>query len=242
MRVSALVHKFLLVSVALCAQSAFAESKFPTIKIDAGVFDAKLGTQVGKFSQSGNLKGLFKVQKQMVKQVLTKVGVNVESLPPQVIESINKIPTTSFQAFTSFSTGLDALDKGDYKAASQAFEQATKLDPGFGLAKQMQKITPTVNTSLGALSKGALTKAKGNAQADQQQAEDKGQGKVVEAPADAAGGDAASADGAEGGDGPGDAEGGDTSGDAEGGDGSGDAEGGEKSGDAEGGEKSGDPE
>ena len=90
---------------------------------DAGV--AATGTG------SDRLQALFDVEKQVVFQLLGKMGV---TLTPAEQTAISERPTKDLEAFLLYSRGLTAQDQGNYSAASQAFSAAAARDPGFGAA------------------------------------------------------------------------------------------------------------
>ena len=131
-----------------------------SIKIQGNIYDTTLKQNVGTYTQSGNLKSMFKVQKQFVKDVLREIGVNINGLSAETLNALNEIPTNSFEAFKAFSIGLDYLDQGDFAQASQAFSNATKIDPNFGLAKSLERATPRSNQSVAQLLGKVLGEAK----------------------------------------------------------------------------------
>jgi TolB-like protein len=90
---------------------------------DAGV--AATGTG------SDRLQALFDVEKQVVFQLLGKMGI---TLTPAEQTAISERPTRDLEAFLLYSKGLTAQDQGNYAAASQAFTQAAARDPGFTAA------------------------------------------------------------------------------------------------------------
>jgi TolB-like protein len=90
---------------------------------DAGV--AATGTG------SDRLQALFDVEKQVVFQLLGKMGI---TLTPGEQTAISERPTRDIEAFLLYSRGLAAQDQGNFAAASQAFSAAAVRDPGFSAA------------------------------------------------------------------------------------------------------------
>lgn len=80
---------------------------------------------------SDRLQALFDVEKQVVLQLLGKMGI---TLTPAEQTAISERPTHDLQAFLLYSRGLSAQDQGNYGAAAQAFSAAAARDPGFGAA------------------------------------------------------------------------------------------------------------
>jgi len=77
------------------------------------------------------LQALFDVEKQVVFQLLAKLGI---AITPAERVAISERPTHDLQAFLLYSRGLAAQDQGDFAGATQAFQAAVQRDPGFGAA------------------------------------------------------------------------------------------------------------
>lgn len=90
---------------------------------DAGV--AATGTGADR------LQALFDVEKQVVFQLLGKMGI---TLTPAEQTAISERPTRDLEAFLLYSRGLQAQDQGNFGAASQAFSAAAARDPSFSAA------------------------------------------------------------------------------------------------------------
>jgi len=84
-------------------------------------------------SQADRLQALFEVEKAVVLQLLTKLGI---TLTPAERVAISERPTRDIQAFLLYSRGLEAQDRGDFAAAAQAFGSAAQRDPGFRAASR----------------------------------------------------------------------------------------------------------
>lgn len=106
---------------------------------DAGV--AATGTGADR------LQALFDVEKQVVFQLLGKMGI---TLTPAEQTAISERPTRDLEAFLLYSRGLQAQDQGNFGAASQAFSAAAARDPGFsaaGAAAQSSEQTQSATTT-----------------------------------------------------------------------------------------------
>ena len=99
-----------------------------TFRVDAGF----IGTQDGSLQQvkdvSGSLEEYFKLQKELVFNIIDQMGI---TLSDQEREAIQIIPTESYLAFAAYSKGLDLEDKGNYKEAAEQYQEATNIDPSF---------------------------------------------------------------------------------------------------------------
>ena len=110
--------------------------------------ETQTGSNLGSNSNSVGMADFFKAQKQAVYHILQQVGVDPESLPPDIRSAIDEPQTTSYKALEAFSNGLDQLDKEQFDAAKGFFEQAVELDPGFRLAEGLRDAMPEVNQTI----------------------------------------------------------------------------------------------
>jgi tetratricopeptide (TPR) repeat protein len=106
------------------------------LRFDPQIVSSKTGEVSLPEEQVGYLREFFKMQKQMVFDVLDKLGI---ALTAQARDSLAHIPTESFDAFMAYSRGLDYRDRGEYDAAKNEFALAVKLDPGFQEAAEQQR-------------------------------------------------------------------------------------------------------
>jgi TolB-like protein len=79
------------------------------------------------------LDQLFALEKNIVFGLFTDLGVQLTTAERNAIE---QRPTRSLQAFLAYSRGLELEDQGSFDDASRAFDNAVRLDPGFGAAVQ----------------------------------------------------------------------------------------------------------
>jgi hypothetical protein len=81
-------------------------------------------------------KQLLDLEKQLVLGLATELGIQLTEAERQRI--LQQGPK-NLAAFLAYSQGLDALDRGDYRAAAAAFSQASRADPSFQAARQQQQ-------------------------------------------------------------------------------------------------------
>ena len=115
------------------------------LNINGITIDTASGKSLGSLSSQGGMEEFTKLQKELVMTIIKQLGIDFQSLPPQVRGQIEKPQTTNPQALASFSKGLDLADKGQFQAAAAAFKEAVKNDPGFALASGMARLMPHVN-------------------------------------------------------------------------------------------------
>ncbi|MBA3854705.1 MAG: hypothetical protein C0503_09825 [Gemmatimonas sp.] len=99
--------------------------------IESNVIDVNTGALAAPVSVTNQLDNLFAMQKQLVFQVFTQLGV---TLTPAERQLVDRQATTNLNAFLAYSRGLLAADDGRFEDASRYFQEARSLDPGFGAA------------------------------------------------------------------------------------------------------------
>ncbi len=119
------------------------------LSINSMTLDTASGKSLGNISKRGEMMNFFQVQKEMVFNTLSHLGVKLEDLPPKLRQEIEKPQTTNAQAFAAFAKAVDKADKGQFAQAAQLFKQAAKLDPAFGLAKGMAVLMPKFDLAPG---------------------------------------------------------------------------------------------
>ncbi|MBI4535480.1 MAG: hypothetical protein HY708_04320 [Ignavibacteriae bacterium] len=83
-------------------------------------------------TQTDALENLFRLQKDLVFDVLDKMGITLTRVERERIE---RIPTRNLQAFILYSIGIERDDARDFDGAAVYYQQAVSLDPGFSQAK-----------------------------------------------------------------------------------------------------------
>jgi tetratricopeptide (TPR) repeat protein len=98
---------------------------------------------------SGSFKQLLDLEKQLVFGLASDLGIQLTEAEKQRI--LRQGPK-NLAAFLAYSKGLDALDRGDYRAAAGHFNAAVRADPSFQAAAQQQQAAeaaPAVQASPG---------------------------------------------------------------------------------------------
>ena len=107
------------------------------------------GTVRAGAQANGTFKQLLDLEKQLVFSVATQLGIQLTQAERQRI--LREGPK-NLVAFLAYGEGLDALDRGDYRAAAVAFTAAVRADPSFQQAQQQRQAAeaaPAVQASPG---------------------------------------------------------------------------------------------
>ena len=115
------------------------------LNINGVTIDTGSGNTLGTLNSRGGMDEFSKLQKEMVFSVLKHLGIDPQSLPPQIRGQIERPQTNNAQALEAFARGLDLADKGQFADAAAAFKEAAKSDPGFTLATTMSRLMPSFN-------------------------------------------------------------------------------------------------
>jgi TolB-like protein len=94
------------------------------------------GTVRSGAEANGTFKALLDLEKQLVFSLATQLGIQLTDAERQRI--LRQGPR-NLAAFLAYSQGLDALARGDYRAASVAFSAAVRADPNFQEAHEQQQ-------------------------------------------------------------------------------------------------------
>jgi hypothetical protein len=94
------------------------------------------GTVRSGAQASGTFKQLLDLEKQLVFGLTTQLGIQLTEAERQRI--LRQGPK-NLAAFLAYSQGLEALDRGDYRAAATAFSAAVRADPSFQQAHEQQQ-------------------------------------------------------------------------------------------------------
>ena len=96
-----------------------------------GTGEVRTGAQA-----NGTFKHLLELEKQLVFSIAIQLGIELTEAERQRI--LRQGPR-SLAGFLSYSEGLEAMDRGDYRAAAAAFNSAVRADPSFSAARQQQQ-------------------------------------------------------------------------------------------------------
>ena len=108
--------------------------------------EVRAGAQV-----NGTFKQLLDLEKQLVFGIATQLGIQLTEAERQRI--LREGPK-NLTAFLAYSEGLEAMDRGDYRAAAASFSAAVQADPSFQQAQEQQQAAeaaPLVQTGPGDL-------------------------------------------------------------------------------------------
>ncbi len=148
-------------------QGAINQVGAQNLRVDAAVVDVPTSEIKGTASGADLLEQIFNLEKKIALDLFTQLGVNLTVSERNAVE---QRPTRSLAAFLSYSRGLRAEDEGRYDEASRYFQEAVRLDPGFGAAQQKSQevravatgadvTASTVEVSLKGTSEGAVVSA-----------------------------------------------------------------------------------
>jgi TolB-like protein len=135
-----------LVGAAQVVEGQFATGPRDQVRLDATVVRVADAQVAAAGSNADQLRALFDIEKAVVLELLTKLGI---TLTPAERVAISERPTRDVTAFLLYSRGLEAEDRGDFAAAAQAFQQATRLDPGFRAAAEHATASQAAEASVG---------------------------------------------------------------------------------------------
>jgi tetratricopeptide (TPR) repeat protein len=116
------------------------------LRLDAAMVRASDAQVAATGSGRDQLNLLFDLEKSVVFQLLTKMGV---PLTPAESIAISERPTRDLQAFLLYSRGLEAQDRGDFQAASANFRAASQRDPSFQAAAQQAQSSDAAQSASG---------------------------------------------------------------------------------------------
>jgi tetratricopeptide (TPR) repeat protein len=140
-----------LIRASKLVKGSFINLEGDKIRLDANFIETQDGTYKQVNNVSGNLGDYFKLQKELVFNMIANLGI---TLTDKEREDIQIIPTESFLAFVAYSKGLDSEDKGMYSEALQQYREAANLDPGFKQAGIKVNEVQHMQSSAGDFEKG----------------------------------------------------------------------------------------
>jgi len=111
------------------------------LTLDARLVTVADGTFGTPATVSNSLDALFAMEKQLAFALFDRLGVTLTPAERQLVE---RRPTTNLNAFLAYSRGLQATDDGRFEDAARYFDDASSLDPAFGLAAVRAQATTAV--------------------------------------------------------------------------------------------------
>ena len=109
-------------------QGSIQEPAPAQVQLDASAINSVNASVAASGSAGGQMEQILDAQKQIVFQLLDRLGVQVTPAERQALE---ERPTRNLQAFLLYSRGLAAEDAGDFGGAASLFNQAAQRDPSF---------------------------------------------------------------------------------------------------------------
>jgi tetratricopeptide (TPR) repeat protein len=103
------------------------------LRVDAAVVSVPTTEIQGTAQGAEQIEQLFNLEKKIALDLFRELGVTLTVAERNAVE---QRPTRSLAAFLAYSRGLVAEDDGRFDAAGRFFDDAARLDPGFGAARQ----------------------------------------------------------------------------------------------------------
>lgn len=103
------------------------------LRVDAAIVNTQTAAVSSGAATESSLDQLFTMEKTIVLQLFDSLGVRLTTAERNAIE---QRPTRSLQAFLAYSRGLRLEDQGLYDDAARSFNDAVRIDPSFGQARQ----------------------------------------------------------------------------------------------------------
>ncbi len=112
------------------------------LRVDASVIDVPTTRIAGSAQDDRALDQLFTIEKNVVFGLFQAMSITLTTAERNAIE---QRPTRSLAAFLAYSRGLALEDQGRYDEAGRFFQDAVRLDPGFGAAQQKSQETKALS-------------------------------------------------------------------------------------------------
>ena len=117
-----------LLRAGLLYSGSFSINEEQDLKMDVNSWDIVNNNMGNWLNKSGKMEDIFLIEKELVFAIINQLGIQLNN---EEREQIQLIPTKNINAFLEYSKGLEMLDNGQYKEASQYFSRAAEMDPGF---------------------------------------------------------------------------------------------------------------
>ncbi|HUV31441.1 MAG TPA: tetratricopeptide repeat protein [Acidobacteriota bacterium] len=123
------------------------------IRLDGAIVSTVDSTSDVTEPSEGKLVDFFRVQKELVFNILDDLGVELTAAER---DAIREVPTESFLAFLSYCRGLEYRNRGLLEEARNEFQQAVNQDENFSAARQEME---SAATGISAMQQGGVTAA-----------------------------------------------------------------------------------
>jgi len=110
---------------------ALATPQADTFRMDALATDIVVNQTDAQADVTGDQNRFFLMEKELVFGILDDLNV---FLTQEEQDAIRKQPTESFLAFLAYCRGLDYEDRGMYREAAGAYQEAVEIDPNYAKA------------------------------------------------------------------------------------------------------------
>ena len=115
----------------------------PKMRIDARIIDVGSGNIVHSAQVEGPVSEFFLLEKELALTLTEGIGIKLSA---KENAKLGRVATDSFEAFSAWSKGLEAMDRGQIEVARRALDKALESDSGFGpAAKLLGTLKATTN-------------------------------------------------------------------------------------------------
>jgi TolB-like protein len=116
----------------------------PTMRIDARIISVQDGTILHSAEVTGPVDEFFLLEKELASSIVEGLKVDVSA---RENARMGRVATESFDAFLTWSRGLDALDRGEIERAREQLQAALDHDDRFAMANDaMDALSKRVDT------------------------------------------------------------------------------------------------
>jgi tetratricopeptide (TPR) repeat protein len=131
------------------------------LRVDAAVVNVPTTQVQGVAQGADQLDRVFSLEKKIALDLFKELGVTLTVAERNAVE---QRPTRSLAAFLAYSRGLAAEDDGRYDDAARYFNDAVRIDPGFGAAQQKGQEARAASTGSAVTSQSIETALKGTSE------------------------------------------------------------------------------
>jgi len=114
------------------------------------------GSQHDPVQEEDFLANLFKLEKDILVQLLDSVGIEIS---PEELAELGQ-PTQKLDAFLAYSRGLNQMTQGAFDEAAKEFQNAIAIDKNFASAREklmvVQNLSTAINQNIGDIEKSVI--------------------------------------------------------------------------------------